>query len=116
MFDRIERTTLGVLLGIMVLVKFVNIVLRYVFRDSLIWGLEVTAILLAWLVLFGMGHGIKHSTHLGIDVVINSEGKRFRKLCGLMAAGLCLLYALLILKGAWDYWAPFASLSPTEGR
>ena len=116
MLDQIERTTLGALLGIMVLVTFVNVVLRYVFRDSLIWGLEVTAILFAWLVLLGMSHGIKHSAHLGIDVVVNSVGRRLRKLCGLVAAGLCLLYALLMLKGAWDYWAPFASLSPTEGR
>ena len=25
-------------------------------------------------------------------------------------------HALLLLKGAWDYWAPFAALQPTAGR
>jgi C4-dicarboxylate transporter DctQ subunit len=29
---------------------------------------------------------------------------------------VCLAYALLLLKGSWDYWAPYANLPPTEGR
>ncbi len=33
-----------------------------------------------------------------------------------MSAAACLAYAFLMLKGAYDYWAPFAALQPTDGR
>ena len=34
----------------------------------------------------------------------------------LLTTVACLIYALLLLKGAWDYWAPFAGLDATTGR
>ena len=33
-----------------------------------------------------------------------------------MAAALSILYAVFLMKGAWDYWAPFAALDQTSGR
>jgi len=100
----------------MTLVTFVNVVLRYGFNSSLIWGLEVTLILFAWVVLLGVSHGFKISAHLGVDAVINLLSRRGRRLAAVVSSAACLLYALLLLKGAWDYWAPFAALQPTEGR
>jgi C4-dicarboxylate transporter DctQ subunit len=111
-----EETAIAVLLGLMTLVTFVNVVLRYGFNSSLIWGLEVTLILFAWLVLFGISYGFKITAHLGVDAVINLFGPSARKVFALFAAGICLAYAMLLFKGAWDYWAPFAALQPTEGR
>ena len=63
--NTLEETAIAVLLGLMTLVTFINVVLRYVFGDSLIWGLEVTLILFAWLVLFGISYGFKITAHLG---------------------------------------------------
>jgi len=34
----------------------------------------------------------------------------------LIAGTVCIAYASLVLKGAWDYWAPFAGLDATSGR
>ena len=114
--NSIEETVIAVLLGLMTLVTFVNVVLRYGFNTSLIWGLEVTLILFAWLVLFGIAYGFKITAHLGVDAVINLFSKPGRKVFALISAACCLVYALLLMKGAWDYWAPFAALPPTEGR
>ncbi|MDF0597402.1 TRAP transporter small permease [Psychromarinibacter halotolerans] len=114
--NTLEETAIAVLLGLMTLVTFVNVVLRYVFGDSLIWGLEVTLILFAWLVLFGISYGFKITAHLGVDAVTSLFPPKGRKVLALIAAACCLAYAFLLLKGAWDYWAPFAALQPTEGR
>lgn len=114
--NRLEETVIAVILGLMTLITFVNVVLRYVFNDSLIWGLEVTLILFAWLVLLGISYGFKVTAHLGVDVLVNVLPWRGRRLLAALAALCCLAYALLLLKGAWDYWAPFAALQPTEGR
>jgi C4-dicarboxylate transporter DctQ subunit len=34
----------------------------------------------------------------------------------LASAALCLIYAFLLMKGAWDYWAPFGGFEQTGGR
>ncbi len=34
----------------------------------------------------------------------------------LISVACCLVFSLLLLKGAYDYWAVFADLPPTSGR
>ena len=112
----IEETIIAVLLGLMTLVTFINVVMRYGFNSQLIWGLELTLVLFAWLVLFGIAYGFKVVSHLGVDALINLLAPGPKRLMGILAATLCLIYALLLLKGAWDYWAPFAGFDATSGR
>lgn len=114
--DSFEETVIALLLGLMTLVTFINVVLRYGFNSSLIWGLEVTLILFAWLVLFGISYAFKITAHLGVDAIINLFGSKGRRRFGLLAGALCIIYALLLLKGSWDYWAPYAALDQTSGR
>ncbi|WP_099824788.1 TRAP transporter small permease [Oceaniglobus indicus] len=112
----LEETILSVLMGLMTVVTFVNVVLRYVFGSSLIWGLEVVLILFAWLVLFGIAYGFKITSHLGVDAIINLLSPRPKKVLAVVSALICVLYAVFLMKGAWDYWAPFAGLEQTTGR
>lgn len=111
-----EETAIAVLLGLMTLLTFVNVVLRYFFSTSIIWVQEATLILFAWLVLFGMSYAVKTTSHLGVDAVIGFLPRRGQKVMALVAAALCLLYAVFLMKGAWDYFAPFVGLDRTSGR
>lgn len=111
-----EETAIAVLLGLMTLVTFINVVLRYGFNTGLIWGLEVTSYLFAWLVLFGISYGVKTTSHLGVDALTSLFSAPVRKAIALLAGVFCIAYAFLIAKGAWDYWAPFAGLDATSGR
>lgn len=114
--NEFEETAIAIMLGAMTIITFVNVVMRYVFNASLIWGLELTLALFAWLVLFGMSYAVKVTAHLGVDAVINILPQRGRRILALIAAACCLVYAFLLLKGAWDYWAPFAGFEQTGGR
>lgn len=111
-----EENAIAILLGLMTVVTFVNVVLRYGFNTSLIWGLEVTLILFAWLVIIGVSYCIKVTAHLGVDAVTSLFSANSRKKLALISGACCILYAVFLMKGAWDYWAPFAALQPTEGR
>lgn len=111
-----EEAFIAVVLGLMTLITFVNVVLRYVFNSSLIWGLELTQALFAWLVLFGMSYAVKVTAHLGVDPVINMLPHRGKRALAILAALCCIAYAFLLTKGAWDYWAPFAGFEQTGGR
>jgi len=111
-----EETAIAVLLGLMTVVTFINVVLRYGFNSQLIWGLEVTLILFAWLVILGVSYCVKVTAHLGVDAVTNLFQPGARRILALISGLICILYAIFLMKGAWDYWAPFAALQPTEGR
>ncbi|WP_121629860.1 TRAP transporter small permease [Tropicibacter alexandrii] len=114
--NELEETLIALILGAMTIITFVNVVLRYGFNTGLTWGLEVTLFLFAWLVLFGISYAVKVTAHLGVDALVNVFPPHVRKTLALIAAALCLIYAVLLLKGAWDYWANFANLPQTTGR
>ncbi|MEQ6204215.1 TRAP transporter small permease [Sulfitobacter sp. HNIBRBA2951] len=114
--SEIEETAIAVILGLMTVITFINVVLRYGFNTGLIWGLEVVTFLFAWLVLFGMSYAVKVTAHLGVDAVVNLFSEGPRKILATIAGIVCVIYAALLLKGAWDYWAPFAGLDATTGR
>lgn len=112
----LEENLIAFILGLMTILTFVNVVLRYLFNNSLIWGLEVTVALFAWLVLIGMSYAVKINAHLGVDALVNALPASARKPLSLIVGVICVIYAALLLKGAWDYWAPFAGFQQTGGR
>jgi len=105
--DTIEETFIAVTLGLMTIITFANVVARYVFNSNILWGLELTVFLFAWLVLIGASYGVKKGFHIGVDVVVNLLPPSARRVITLIACGACILFAALLLKGAWDYWSPF---------
>ncbi|SIS71140.1 C4-dicarboxylate transporter, DctQ subunit [Roseivivax lentus] len=112
----LEETAIAVILGLMTLITFVNVVLRYGFQTGLTWGLEAVSFLFAWLVLFGVSYAVKVTAHLGVDAVTNMFAPNVRRVLALVSAAVCIAYGLLLMKGAWDYWANFANLPQTTGR
>ena len=107
--DQIEETVIAVILGLMTVVTFSNVIARYVFNENLLWALEVTLFLFAWLVLLGASYCVKKDLHLGIDVVVNMLPTHWRRVMALIGVVLCLIFSLLLLKGSWDYWYPFVT-------
>ena len=114
--DRIEEMLISGILGVMTLVTFANVVTRYGFNQNILWALELTVFLFGWLVLLGASYAVKKGAHLGVDVVINILPPEPRRILGLVAVAVCVVFSFLMLKGSWDYWANFANLPGTEGR
>ena len=105
--DKLEENLIALFMGLMTLVTFANVVARYVFNSNILWALEVTVFLFAWLVLLGVSYGVKKSIHLGVDVVLNIVSPPVRRAMTIIAVLACLLFSVLLLKGSWDYWSPF---------
>ncbi|MGG7566131.1 TRAP transporter small permease [Rhodovulum sp. DZ06] len=114
--DSAEETLIAITIGAMTLITFANVVARFGFNDNILWALEMTSFLFAWLVLLGASYAVKKNAHLGVDALVNLFGPAGRRALGLLAGVLSVLYAALLLKGGWDFFAPFANLSPTSGR
>lgn len=130
--SRIEETFIALLLGLMVLITFANVLLRYgsdtwltniperIFNitlpTSIIWGQEVVTILFAWLVMFGMSYCVKINAHLGVDVITNIARPTAKQIMLILSTLACIAYAFLLMKGAWDQYANFVNLPQTTGR
>ena len=115
---RFEEGVLAVLMAALTLVTFTQVVMRYGFTTG--WGgaLEFTRVLFAWLILFGMSYAIKINAHLGVDIALNMLPGRLSRVMAVIAALICVLYAVILLYADWlqvfgidarggaiDYWA-----------
>ena len=93
----------------MTAITFANVVARYVFDSNILWALELTVFLFAWLVLMGMSYGVKKHVHIGVDVIINAVSPPVRRILAMISITLSLIFAVLLLIGSWNYWYPFAT-------
>jgi len=107
--DSIEEFLIAFFLGAMTLLTFANVVFRYAFNDNILWALELTVFMFAWMVLIGASYGVKKHFHIGVDVIINLAPEKLRKVYALIAVTSCLVFSILLLIGSWNYWYPFAT-------
>lgn len=109
LMDEIEETAIAVCLGLMTLITFANVVARYVFNSNILWALELTVYLFAWLVLMGMSYGVKKHFHIGVDVITNMVSPSTKRILALISVAACLAFSVLLLIGSWNYWYPFVT-------
>lgn len=107
--DDIEETSIAVCLGLMTIITFANVIARYLFNSNILWALELTVFLFAWLVLMGASYAVKKHIHIGVDVVINMVSPSTRKLMAIISVIACLAFSVMLLIGSWNYWYPFAT-------
>jgi C4-dicarboxylate transporter DctQ subunit len=98
-----EEGLIAFLFAAMTLVTFSQVVARYVFNTGVVWALELTVYLFAWLVLFGMSYGVKVHAHLGIDAFVRLFPSRAQRIFGLLAVAAGLIYGAIVLVGSWEY-------------
>ncbi|WP_332813634.1 TRAP transporter small permease [Ramlibacter sp.] len=98
-----EEGLVIVLMAAMTVVTFMQVVARYVFNYSFVWALELTGVLFAWLIFIGMSYGVRVGAHIGVDVLVKALGAKPARIVGSIAAALCIVYALIVTWGGWQY-------------
>jgi len=98
-----EEGLIVVLMAAMTLLTFVQVVARYVFNYSFVWSMEATGVMFAWLIFIGMSYGVRVGAHIGVDALVKSLGERAARQVATAAAALCIVYALLVAFGSYQY-------------
>ncbi|WBY02031.1 TRAP transporter small permease [Ramlibacter tataouinensis] len=101
--EYLEEGLVIVLMAAMTLVTFMQVVARYVFNYSFVWALEITGVMFAWLIFIGMSYGVRVGAHIGVDLLVRSLGRNAARAVGAVAAALCIVYALIVAWGGWQY-------------
>ncbi len=102
-FHRLEEGLIALLLAVMTLVTFTQVVARYVFNYSFVWALELVTVLFGFLIFLGMSYGVRVGSHIGVDALVKSLKPRAARVAGVAAVLLCLVYAVIIFAGSWQY-------------
>lgn len=87
--ENFEEKLMGLALWGIVVIMGIQVIMRYVFRSSLVWSEEVSRYLFIWMVFVGMSYGIKNGSHMRIDMLEHFFPK-LKKGLG-MLADLCFL-------------------------
>ncbi len=106
--DQIEESLIAIILGAMTLITFANVIARYVFNSNILWALETTVFLFAWLVLIGASYAVKKNMHIGVDIIVRAMPPAMQKYLAIVAVIACLAFSFLVMYGAFQYWLPFA--------
>ncbi len=88
------------LLGVMVVMVFGNVVLRYAFNSGIVVSEELSRWLFLWVTFLGAIVALREHSHLGSDFLVARLSLRGRKAC-LVAGHLLMLYATwLVFSGS----------------
>ena len=101
--SRTEEALIVLFLAGMCVITFVQVILRYVFNSGFGWAVEATTYMFGWMVLIGLAYGVRESSHIGVDIWVKKLGPKAKKVTALVGAALCLLYAALLIVGAFRY-------------
>lgn len=75
-FNSFERSVLTITLIIMVIVIFTNVVMRYIFNNSLSWSEELARYMFVWFSWMGVSAGLKDGEHLRVELLSTKLRRR----------------------------------------
>ncbi|MGX5219625.1 MULTISPECIES: TRAP transporter small permease [Pseudomonas] len=105
-------------MGVMVVMVFGNVVMRYAFNSGITVSEELSRWLFVLMVFLGALVALRERSHLGLDLIIKKMPAAGRNLFLALGHLMMLLIAWLILSGSWqqakinlDVAAPASGLS-----
>lgn len=99
--ERLVEGLMGLALGVMVVLVFGNVILRYVFNTGLPWGEEIARLMFVWMIFLGAILALRRNAHIGVEVLQAKLPAGARRACAVVSH-LLVLYALwLFAAGSW---------------
>ena len=95
------EVVLIVMFGIMAVLVFGNVVLRYGFNSGIVFSEEASRFMFMWLTLIGALIVMKDHGHLGMSSVVDRLGERGQRVCRFIADSLTCVCCLLLIHGTW---------------
>jgi TRAP-type C4-dicarboxylate transport system permease small subunit len=118
-FYRLERVlepVLGGLLAFITIGVFIQVVLRYVFAESFLWGEELSLFAFIWCVFLGSAVCSWRHTHFSFDMFSEMLGPRAAGVQRLVCDQCVLVCTVVIVITGWQFSnMSLARLSPALG-
>lgn len=95
--ERIEGSFCGLLTGVMTLLIFGDVVLRYAFNSPIGWSDELALLFFTWLVFLGSAVGLSRRAHISIDTLVQMLPPAFRPVVAAIADFLILIILVVLI-------------------
>ena len=101
--ERVVLPVLGFLLAFITVAVFIQVVLRYGFAKSFLWGEELSLFAFIWCVFLGAAVCQRRRTHFAFDFLEGRLGPRVAAAQRLVVDLLVLVCTLLLLVEGWTF-------------
>jgi len=101
--ENFEKTVCVVLISVMTLLVFLQVIMRYVFHNSLSWSEELARYVFIWLIYLGISYGCKLRKHIKIDAALMLFPKKIRPLVTILGDILFLVFCVYITVTGFNY-------------
>ena len=95
-WDNLEEFIIVPLIFAMSIIIFIQVIMRYVFQNSLTWSEELARYLFVWLVYFSVSFTARRQKHIRIDAAINLYPKKLRPYIDILSEIIVLAFSIFI--------------------
>ena len=114
----LEDVLAAVCMGVLALITFANVVLRYLTDQSIAWTEEISISMMVIMTLAAASAAVARERHIRIDYFLERGPAARRRLLALIAAGTVVLFfvamTVLSMRVVWDEYR-FGETSPGIG-
>lgn len=98
---RVTNWLLVLLIGVMFLMVFGNVVLRYAFNSGIEYSEELSRFAFVWLTFIGAVAVAREGAHLNVEILVGLVGARMRVLFLTLSDLIVLLCCFFLVYGTW---------------
>ena len=107
---RAVEVPVALLTAIEVVILFVGVVSRYVFRNPFVWSDELASILFLWLAMLGAVVAFRRGEHMRMSTLVARMSPRWRTFFEAFAVAVAVAFLAMILHPAIEYAADEAAV------
>lgn len=96
-FAVLEEHIPSILMLFTSLLIFVQVILRYFFGKSIVWGEELARYGIVWFVFLGSSLAVKEGAHASVDVIVKLLPKMTRRVVEILAIVISIFYCAVVV-------------------
>lgn len=98
--EKLEEYLMVAMVMLMTALIFIQVIMRYIFGNSLAWSEELSRYLFLWSIWLGASYGIKTQGHIRLTVLTSRLSPRIQDIVGVIVYIIWFLFVLfLVVKG-----------------
>jgi TRAP-type C4-dicarboxylate transport system permease small subunit len=91
----------------MMVLTTADVVARYIFNSPTMWADEMASYLLIAIVFLGLAQNLRTDGHIRIDVVTNHVPQGVKRVLGVLAFAVAILFSIILIAGTWTRFHNF---------
>ncbi len=100
---RVETVLVIILLSLMVIVGFVQVLLRNLFQTGLLWADPLLRHAVLWIAFIGASIATYEDRHINIDILTRLLSPKLKRLVSILTNAFALVVCIILFKASVDF-------------